>query len=386
MFKTSKRTLKVIAFSLLVSCSCGTQAFTRATPYAPTRAAAVEKSPILILSIDGAAARGIAQFEILSGLEAKFNEEIKKTNPKAPKIAITDIFDFFAGTSAGSINIGAMLIPDKDGKPKMGLDEIKKKLPETIEAAFSSTTFRKARVMGGLLGSKYSAKPLEALLQENAGSTKMDNLVKPAIITSYDVSSKEVMNFSTYDSCRKGTDSNVYLWQAMRASSAAPVFYKPLELFVNGKMRTLIDAGIFVMSPALLSWVEAQKMFPDRKYVIISVSGGTMQGDRKYQAKGATAGSIPAVLEPTIETALEGQQAITEKMMRDIPNVEFHRITFNVANKKFDDFSEKNINALKESARMTVKSEGFNDAVKSLVKVHSDRMKYKLSVSFKCGM
>lgn len=256
--------------------------------------------------------------------------------------------------------------------------------------------------MGGLLGSKYTAKDLQSLLQNVAGSARMSDLIKPAIITSYDIRNRKTMNFSTYEACRRKKedeavymmpdqngnmikDINVYLWQAVRASSAAPTYYKPLELKSGGKDRALVDAGLYVMSPTLLAWSQVQKIYPGRRIVIISISSGTLVDNvRDIKSKGATAGSIPAVLEATIETALEGQQLLTDEMMQDL-GVDYHRLTFSVKNKQFDDFSENNIQSLEQSARDTVETKDFEDVVNTLVKAHLARLNDPEPTVFTCA-
>jgi len=384
------------------------------------------KSPILVLSIDGASVRGIAQFNILRAIENKVNKALsdaaRANSAKGEKFNvkrenISDIFDFFAGTSAGSINVGAILIPqnpansntddDPSPKPKFTLDELETRLPATLKAAFATSLFRKIRTMGGLLGTQFSETPLESLLKDYTGQARMSDLVKPAVITSYDLRAREVINFSTYDACQSSVsqvdqqtnqglegedvikfqphspldfsrkETNVFLWQAMRASSAAPVYYKPFELDINGKSRALIDAGLFVMSPALLAWLEVQKLYPGRRLVIISISSGTLTKDRTVTTNGPIAGNIPSVLKPTIETALEGQQALTDKMMRDLREhgILYHRLSFDVENNEFDDTSEKNIQALKIAAEKTIKSSTFQKAINDIVQVRLQRRK-----------
>jgi patatin-like phospholipase/acyl hydrolase len=366
------------------------------------------KSPILVLSIDGASVRGIAQFELLLGIEEKVNAilaaDARAANEPFTRLNITEIFDFFAGTSAGSVNVGAILIPsDYDlantpghvNKPKFSSDKLKEMLPDTLKAAFSSSTFRKFRTLqvpgvGGLLGSKFTAGPFEQLLQELAGSARMSDLVKPAVITSYDLRAREIMNFSTHDACTSQEndvirfqpqsnrdfhrkDKNVFIWEAVRVSSAAPVYYKPLELEIGGKLRALIDAGLFVMSPTVLAWIEAQKIYPGRPLTIISISSGNIDEARQVQTQGSTAGSIPKVLQPTIETALEGQQALADLMMRDLPGIKYHRLSFEVKNKVFDDVSPENIKTLQEAAQKSITTPDFKLAVDDIVAAIRER-------------
>lgn len=367
-------------------------------------------SPILVLAIDGAAVRGIAQLEFLKIIETQVNMALAKHDLKDRKLnqpvtyqteSLTDIFDFFAGTSAGSVNVGMLLIPDDvqkantqghQPKAKFSLKEIEEKVPVTLEAAFSKPPLRSLRTLGGALGSKFSAKPLEQQLKDYTQQSRMSDLTKPAVITSYDLRTREVMNFSTYDACRRdphnitpfkspttkdflGHDRNVLLWQAMRASAAAPVFYKPLELDIGGKSRALIDAGLFVMSPTLLAWLEVQKIYPNRPMVIISISGGTVKEDRKVKTEGATAGNALTMLKPTIETAIEGQQALTDLMMKELKGITYHRLNFPVISRDFDDVSEKNIQALKEAVKATVNTPDFQKIIEDIANARLQRRK-----------
>ena len=366
------------------------------------------KSPILVLSIDGASVRGIAQFELLLAIEEQVNAilaaEARAAKQPFTRLTLTEIFDFFAGTSAGSMSVGALLIPSDYAlantaghvnTPKFSSDELKKMLPDTLKAAFSSSTFRNLRTLqvpgvGGLLGSKFTARPIEQLLEELAGAARMSDLAKPAVITSYDLRAREIMNFSTYEACTIAQDdiiryqpqsnkdfhrkdTNVFLRQAIRASISASTFFKPSELEIGGKLRALIDAGIFVMSPTVLAWIEVQKVYPGRPLIIISISSGNIDEARQVQTKGSTAGSIPKILQPTIETALEGQQALADLMMRDLPGIKYHRLSFEVKNKVFDDVSPENIKNLQEAAKTATTTINFKSAVNDIVAAIQDR-------------
>ena len=432
------------------------------SPDNPSNVCLKEKnqSPILILSMDGASVRGIAQFELLKSIQQSVNNQIitklqtksKENNLKnysmqPDRLSITDMFDFFAGTSAGSVNVGAILIPEypaisntssnfkKKNKPLYDLDQLEKMLPETLTAAFSGTAFRKIRTLGGLLGTKFTAKDFETLLQKITGKARMADTVKPFLSTSYDFRAREIMNFSTIEACRAKSsndkssddeivfmkpdipfqvskkakrglfqkkisadsivtspnaglikDINIYLWEAIRAASAAPVYYKPYEISIRGKNRALVDAGLFVMSPTLLAWVEAQKYkpFQGRRFIIISISSGTLLEDRQVRAKGATAGSIPDVLKPTIETSLEGQQILTDQMMKSLPGVTYHRLTFDVKSKEFDDLSEKNLQDLRAAAKETTQTDEYAAAIHDIVKGILERQEKNDLAPFRC--
>lgn len=420
-------------------------------------------SPVVVLSIDGAAVRGIAQLKIIKAIEEEVNRIIAEkklaeakrqgSQPIAGKegmhgvdikrLAITDIFDFMAGTSAGSLNTIALATPKnpKDAninglkpEPKFTLDQLDERIPEILKAAFSNPFKRNVRVMYGLLGSKFTAKNLEAYLEEATGEARMSDTVLPILITSFDLVKDELMIFKTSDACsikpgprsesskdsdsdvakfqptKSGSDfsrdfqrkeKNVYLWQAARASSAAQVFYKPLTIKIGGVERALVDAGLFVINPTLLALIEVQKLYPERRKIIISISGGSLVQVDPVQAKGATAGSIPKVVQRAFETALTGNRLSIDQIMKDISNqpdynnltaeereklaIIYHSLTFPVTNKNFDDMSDENIKALSDAPDVTIKSIEFKIAVRDIANAVWERMKKKDFVPFECN-
>lgn len=144
-------------------------------------------SSILVLSIDGASVRGIAQLALLEVIESSVNAKIMLHIQKeiwrvgqSKLMNITDIFAVLAGASAGALNVGAILIsdnpeganlPEVKVKPLYSTEELRSKLPAILSVAFSSSTFRKVRTLDGLLGSKFTVKDLEKFLQDMTDGT-----------------------------------------------------------------------------------------------------------------------------------------------------------------------------------------------------------------------
>ncbi|CAG8745873.1 25365_t:CDS:1 [Dentiscutata erythropus] len=69
-----------------------------------------------ILSIDGGGIRGLVPAKILTEIEKRVTEELKKENPNAD-MRCADFFDILAGTSTGSILALALAVPEND-RPK----------------------------------------------------------------------------------------------------------------------------------------------------------------------------------------------------------------------------------------------------------------------------
>jgi predicted acylesterase/phospholipase RssA len=81
------------------------------------------------------------------------------------------------------------------------------------------------------------------------------------------------MLFRTYNSHE--THTGCKIWEAARATSAAPTFFKRIKI---GRGQHFIDGGLGSNNPSKVVLDEAKKVFPDRQIGCI-VSIGTGQGD-----------------------------------------------------------------------------------------------------------
>lgn len=139
----------------------------------------------------------------------------------------------------------------------------------------------------------------------------------------------------------------------------APIYFNSTELIeeVYGRevRRVLMDAGLVVMmSPALLGLAEAMRIYPGRRYVVVSLGGGIFHESREIKSKGVHANSLSKILRAGIEGALAGGPQVAEQVLSLLPNVIFFRINFDVDNKNFDDASDKNMMHIKDAAFHTI--------------------------------
>lgn len=80
--------------------------------------------------------------------------------------------------------------------------------------------------------------------------------------------------FTTYDKSAALKDSKI--WEVARATSAATTFFKPIKVGRDG--IEFIDAAFGFNNPCEVLIEEAQRQFPDRKYLQV-LSLGTGLGD-----------------------------------------------------------------------------------------------------------
>lgn len=212
---------------------------------------------IRILSIDGGGIRGILPGMILAALE----EELKKQDGN-PQASIAEYFDLVAGTSTGGILTCALLIPDDaaPNKPKFTAAQAVDLYLKRGGNIFHQTAWHKITSAGGLTEEKYTAKGLEKALRDYFGEASLSSLLKPALISAYNVRDASPFFFKSHQAKGK-LDYNYKLTDVARGTSAAPTYFECAEVkSFAGEAYPLIDGGVFVNNPALCAYAEARTM------------------------------------------------------------------------------------------------------------------------------
>jgi patatin-like phospholipase/acyl hydrolase len=232
---------------------------------------------VRILSIDGGGIRGIIPSWILVSLEEKLK---LKTNSNA---RISDFFDLIAGTSTGGILTCAYLTLDKSqnkvhSKPLAYTAEYVARLYET----FGPFIFRNEFFRKGIFKEKYDLKGLEQVLKSNFHNDMLCDLLKPCLITSYDIERRKG-HFFRQHKAKSDSFYNFLVKDVARSTSATPTYF-PTETARSEKnvSFSLIDGGVFVNNPSLCAYSEARELFKrknDKKNIaakdIVMLSIGT---------------------------------------------------------------------------------------------------------------
>jgi len=203
-----------------------------------------------ILAIDGGGVRGVLALEILREVERLVAERHGKQ--------LHEYFDLIAGTSTGAI-IGSLLSWGYD------VAAIEPLYSEHARTVFTpAPLFKRHR-------HHYSSAPLGALLrqhfQEPDGS--LARFGSPSLKTLLLVTMQNASSGSTWPLCnhpkatfnnRSNPDCNLDLplWEIVRASAAAPVYFEPEDLQLGAERMHFIDGGVSPYNnPALAAYLHA---------------------------------------------------------------------------------------------------------------------------------
>ncbi|KAJ8925955.1 hypothetical protein NQ315_009808 [Exocentrus adspersus] len=231
----------------------------------------VPKKGIRILSIDGGGIRGLLVLEMLKKLEELTG---KKTY---------ELFDFFCGVSTGAIlcfSIG-MYIKIELSVHHHTLDEISEGYERLSKEVFKQSSWRGT---GSLVWSHsyYDTALWEKKLREHLGSASLISTARntncpklcavSAVVNRERVSAFVFRNYSLpwkFQSQYLGS-SDCEIWQAARASAAAPTYFEEFKLgnFLHQ------DGGILVNNPTAIALHEVKLIWPNTPIQCV-VSFGT---------------------------------------------------------------------------------------------------------------
>lgn len=266
-----------------------------------------------ILSIDGGGIRGIIPGQILVEIEKEF------------KINVSDHFDLISGTSTGGILACAFLLPDPKNanKPKFNAEEVVGLYFERGDQIFDIPFFHKVKSVGGILDEKYPAKGIEKALKEYFGDVWLKDLLKPCLITTYDIENRKGHFFGQHKA-KAGSQFNFKVKDVARATSAAPTYFECEQVTSEaGVVFSLIDGGVFVNNPALVSYAEGRGIFKVRgkeakakDMKILSI--GTGYTRKPYPFQKAKNFGMAEWVKPVIDIMMSGSAEVADYQLRKI--------------------------------------------------------------------
>jgi len=222
---------------------------------------------VRILSIDGGGIRSIIPATILEYVEDYLEQ-------KVPGTTLADHFDFIAGTSTGGILTSIYLTPQKKDPTKAkfkAAEALDFYIYEGYKIFNASKLSGLQRLWGLRRGTTYSAANLEQLFLEKFGDLKISALLKPCLMTTYNMNTTSAFFFTRYEDKNK---REFYVRDVLRSTAAAPTYFPPAvikNLAPNASMNDEVleminlDGGVFANNPTMCAYAEARNTnFVDR--------------------------------------------------------------------------------------------------------------------------
>jgi len=228
--------------------------------------------PRKLLACDGGGIRGIISIEVLAAIES----ELRKASEN-PKLVLSDYFDYVAGTSTGAIIATLVALG-------YSTDEIR-----DFYLRSGAEMFQKARLWERFR-TKFESDKLSEMLRDvigedtTLGSEKVRTLLMVVLRNAttdspWPLSNNPAAKYN--DAARPECNLKLPLWQLVRASTAAPVYFPP-EVVHVGRDFIFVDGGVTMYNnPAFQLFLMAasepyQLLWPtgEQKMLLISVGTG----------------------------------------------------------------------------------------------------------------
>ncbi len=202
-----------------------------------------------IISLDGGGIRGIVSLQVLREVETHF-----RRSHGNPSLVLADVVDLFAGTSTGAIiatclswgmSVEAIerLYLDHGSdlfSPASWWRRLHAKYRTDAISGFFEQFFREADGAPALLGSG-RLKTLLLIVMRNASTG-----------SPWPVSNNPAAKFNALD--HPDCNLRIPVWKLLRASTAAPTYFEPEEIVIDGRPRLFVDGGVSPFNnPALMA-------------------------------------------------------------------------------------------------------------------------------------
>jgi patatin-like phospholipase/acyl hydrolase len=205
--------------------------------------------PKRLLAIDGGGIRGVIAIEILGVLESRLRDALGSR----PDFVLADYFDYVAGTSTGAIIATCVA-------KGFSVERMREFFREGARSLLTRAPMWQ-RFNYQYLAEGFTAKLQAELGEQTLGDESLRTLLMLVLRNAdtdspWPLSNNPLAKYN--DPERPDSNLNFPLWQLVRASTAAPTYFRHEEMVIKGAARKFVDGAVSVYNnPAFLLFLMA---------------------------------------------------------------------------------------------------------------------------------
>ncbi len=218
-----------------------------------------KERPVRVLSVDGGGTRGLIPARVLQELEKKTGQPI------------AELFDLLIGSSSGAITVSVLTLPDEQGRPQFSAQDVVDLYMQNSGKIFYAPWLHRIMSLNGLIAPKYLAESKHEVFEARAGDAKFSDLMKPVMIPALDYVSVKPVLFRNWVS-----DSDYFIADILSGATSPPAIFAPITIqsLDHKHEHVLVDGAMFLDSPAIEAWIQANQIFPNHEFIIVSLGTG----------------------------------------------------------------------------------------------------------------
>jgi len=272
----------------------------------------------IIISLDAAGVRGLMTLTVLNYLERRI-QDIQGDS----RIRLANLVDFAAGTATGSTFLSLMFLPSENKSPwaKLDLKDISDIAMEIYDVFFYNNFKHKLKTWWGLKGPLYPMTKIDEVFLRHFNHYKMSQLIKPLVITGYDISKREVL---LYSNLKDSVYRNYYVKDIAKVALSTPGSMEPGYFKEGLDENVVIQGGLFAGNPSMIALTEAHKegIIDEgnlKDVFFLSFGGGKDHKlKKKYPYEEAKKWGPVQWLFPILDIVQSASQETSEKQIRSL--------------------------------------------------------------------
>jgi patatin-like phospholipase/acyl hydrolase len=310
-----------------------------------------ESDHFTILSLDGGGIRGIIPALILHEIEERC------------KTPIANLFNLIAGTSTGGILALGLTVPDGANSPRYSASDLVEFYEEEGADIFQRSGWGMFEGARSLFDEKYDAKPIETALRNRFGRAMLADVLTPVLIPAYEIEQRKPYFFKSkraQQNNERARQRNVPVWEAARATSAAPTYFSPYKMKVESPIKylALVDGGVYANNPAACALVEAINEFGADPSKVFMVSIGTGVHTKSIEYGKAVGWGLLDWARPILDVVFDGVSDTVDFQMGQLLNVDGRNRDYYRLQPELDDATDAMDNAGRKNIRqLKIKAE-----------------------------
>jgi|GEM_PF-4893 len=191
------------------------------------------------LSIDAGGSRALVVAKKIQYIENK------ASNILGGEVKISQLVDTFTGTSVGALLASLYLQKDSNGHAKYSAEEVARLFVNHDESILQPNTWFIKNQQFNYKYPKYDNRAMQKSFENLFGNIAIKDLIKPLSICTFDILSQKPQVFN------RDNASIVELAKLLLATCAAPAYFAPVPITIDGQDYLLCDGLLTHYNPTL---------------------------------------------------------------------------------------------------------------------------------------